>query len=289
MSFRERQSSCLNRSARKCGFTLIELLVVIAIIAILAGLLLPALTKAQSKARQIDCMNNVRQLALALNLHVSDQGYYPVQNVDLSAGATNIFWFEALRPYTSATWTNKLYRCADYRGLTLPGTPLTSALGSYGYNANGTKYGLSSLGLGGPFARFYADGSLSGLVDGVPWLTEQNVVAPSDMIAIGDANLMWSAAGILNKGYGLHRTEPSYDGWGILDINMRNVEERPNFTGSKGVIAATFKRHSGRYNIAFCDGHTEAIKRATLFEEIDTSLRRWNNDNLPHANFLMAH
>jgi len=251
------------RSAQRGAFTLIELLVVIAIIAILAGMLLPALGKAKGKALATACLNNQRQMGLATLMYVGDFKAYPG-----AIDARNTVDGKANPGYFSYIWVNRLFsqmgtnRAAFWCPANKPeskwdtnvnktlkgqleyiGTPVFSkgaAAFSYGYNDWGLRApgALPQLGLGGDIGV-------------VPEVRESAVVSPSSMIMLADS-----------------KTDASWDG----NIDPKESDQWPA------------KRHNQRSNFMFADGHAESAlrKEAVNPKNVDWR-RRWNNDNDPHT------
>ena len=101
------------------GFTLVELLVVIAIIAMLVTLLLPAVQAAREAARRAACMNNLRQLGIALHNHETAQGRFPANDNDIARGLRDFAsHLVNLAPFIEE---ESLYGAIDFDSATRPG------------------------------------------------------------------------------------------------------------------------------------------------------------------------
>ncbi len=274
--------------SRKSGFTLIELLVVIAIIATLAALLLPALSRAKARADSAVCKSNLHQWGLGLQMYADDNEFYPEfgYNTTDSNVVSSIRWFgDALYPYTKANWPPLLtlegvvqeivqplgtgiHVCPGYFRIGgVYGGPL---VGAYGYNGDGVFATPHMFGNG--------PGAIGGNRLGLPGSRPTTLAAPCQMIGMGDAGM--DVPGVGDTPYGMY-------GVGTRSANIEAQWPPGSYRPLSKVLAAMHRRHLGRWNVVFADGHAENRITANLFDlRRDDLLSLWNRDHLPHRELL---
>jgi prepilin-type processing-associated H-X9-DG protein/prepilin-type N-terminal cleavage/methylation domain-containing protein len=229
------------------AFTLVELLVVTATVGILAALLLPAISQAKKRAQQIQCVGNLNQLGVGLQVILSNDHGYPLyieNRFSTWFSQLEIEGFGISKPPTNYLETG-VWRCPSAQWLNYPGNPVRF---SYGYN----NFGVLPVGnLTNAFGLLGHYSITSNTLAVLGSIAESEVIAPSDMMAIGESD-------------------------GLIFMRSEQYD-----------FPKMLLRHQNKANVVFCDGHVESPTLQFLFEDTsDYALSRWNRDHQPHRERL---
>ena len=270
------------------GFTLVELLVVIAIIAVLVSILLPGLAHGKYLAQSAVCKNNLRQMALSLQFYADkNDGEYPVFMLKARPdGSSGWSWHRLLDDkWRGEAQRNHIFTCPiaheyvfptrdDIPPPAAPASPVRprreERLIQYVYNGFGTlDYNSSGFGLGG-FTDKASIHNPQSLIVAERATKESSVRNPSEMIAFGDFMVRSMKAE--------HDGEPNN-----LEFHLDPHRWQTCHYATPHKQQKAFKKHRGKINRSFVDGHVEFENMNTRFVPSLDYFRRWNVDHEPHS------
>jgi len=255
----------VNSGGRKRAFTLIELLVVIAIIAILAGMLLPALSKAKAKGQQTACLNNLKQLQICWTMYADDNREFLVSN-DPNVGPGSHTW---ILGYMQANNPDSTNRTLIEQGTLFP------------YNRSTAIYrcpaDLGRSTFGGKKYQRVRSYSMNGYMAGV------------------DVGLVF----LNQKGYKVNKktddlsSPPPAQAFVFLDEHQDSIDDGHFGFGPEGDVWMNLPAmwHNNGCSFSFADGHVELFKwrdPRTLAIKVSNSERTPNNPDLKHLQSVVA-